>query len=295
MAESRYKIKAVGAPFELQHSSCSDIKPQKFDWSDQKQDIVVHIDRGMFTAPDPLITKDKTFGWVCESRFIVPDVYNFLIHNHKILFNNYYNKIFTCDSELMKLNSNFVYCPNGSNYPWIKKNIWSIYNKYKLCSMFCSPKLLTQGHVYRHQIARLAIDNGFDVYGGAHGTQRLIVDQKNPWDNKPPAPWDSKFPGLIAYMFSIVIENGVYDSYWTEKITDCFATGTIPVYCGTKKVLDFFDGDGIIFLEPNKEIETIQKLSTDLYNSKISAIKNNFNAVKNIKLADDYLFDQIIK
>lgn len=287
MAESGYKVRAIGAPFEIQYSSCSNLKPNKFNWTTEKSEWDVHIDRGMMQQPDFSTPKEKRYGWVCESKFIIPDVYNFLIHNHKALFENYYNKIFTCDASLLELNSNFVFCPIGSNYPWVPKEEWKIYNKTKLCSMFCSPKLRTEGHVYRHQIARLALDNGIDVFGGAHGTPRTVVDPTN--------PWNTKIDGVKDYMFSIVIENGIYDSYWTEKITDCFATGTIPVYCGTKKVLDFFDPDGIIFLEPNKELETIEKLSTDLYNSKISAIKNNFNAVKNIKLADDYLFDQIIK
>lgn len=285
MAESRYKIKAVGAPFDTEHSSCSDIKPQNFDWTIDDADTVVHIDRGMFLLPDSNIPKEKIYGWVCESRFIVPDVYNFLIDKHKVLFENYYNKIFTCDSDLLCLNPNFVYCPNGSNYPWIKKNIWSVFNKYKLCSMFCSPKKITEGHMYRHQIARLGLDHGFDIYGGAHGTKRTVID--------PKAPWDSKYQGLVSYMFNIVIENGIYDSYWTEKITDCFATGTIPVYYGTKKILDFFDPDGIIFLEQGKEEEIIKNLSAELYNSKIEAIKNNFNAVKKIKLADDILWEKI--
>ena len=38
-------------------------------------------------------------------------------------------------------------------------------------------------------------------------------------------------------MFSVCIENDVYDTYFTEKILDCFATGTIPIYKGTKNKL----------------------------------------------------------
>jgi hypothetical protein len=236
MAESGHKVRAIGAPFEIQHSSCSNLKPSNFNWTTEKSEWDVHIDRGMMQQPDFSIPKEKRYGWVCESSFIIPDVYNFLIHNHKVLFKNYYNKIFTCDQSLLDLNANFVYCPVGSNYPWVPKQQWKIYDKTKLCSMFCSPKLRTEGHAYRHQIARLALDNGFDVFGGAHGTPRTVVDPRN--------PWNTKIDGVKDYMFSIVIENGIYDSYWTEKITDCFATGTIPVYSGTKKVLDFFDSDG---------------------------------------------------
>lgn len=287
MAESRYKIKAIGAPFDINYSSCSNLKPDKFDWTNEDSDTVVYIDRGLFLLPDPNIKKEKTFGWVCESRFIIPDVYNFLIHNHKVLFNNYYSKIFTCDQDLLNLNENFVYSSAGSNYPWVPEQSWKLYEKSKLCSMFCSPKRHTEGHVYRNQVARLGLDLGVDVFGGAHGTARTVIDPRN--------PWSTKIDGLKHYMFNIVIENGVYDSYWTEKITDCFATGTIPVYFGSKKILNTFDADGIIFLEYNKEQEIIQSLTKDLYTSKIQAIKNNFEKVKQIKIADDYLFDHIIK
>lgn len=287
MAESRNKVRAIGAPFEIQHSSCSNLSPSNFTWTTEKSDCDVYIDRGIMYQPDFSVSKQKRYGWVCESRFIIPDVYNFLIHNHKVLFDNYYNKIFTCDASLLKLNSNFVFCPSGSNYPWIAKKDWAIYEKTKLCSMFCSPKKITQGHLYRHKIAELALNRKFDVFGGAHNTVRTVTDPRN--------PWNTKLYGLKDYMFSIVVENGVYDSYWTEKITDCFATGTVPVYVGTKKILDFFDADGIIFLELEKEEKILQQLSRELYDSKLTAITNNFNTVNKIKLADEYLFDEIIK
>ena len=46
-----------------------------------------------------------------------------------------------------------------------------------------------------------------------------------------------KEEGLCDYRFSVAIENGQYKTYFTEKILDCFATGTIPVYLGAPKSL----------------------------------------------------------
>ena len=287
MANTRNKIKAVGAPFNTEHSSCSDLIPQEFNWTEEYSDIVVHIDRGMFLLPDPQIKKQNTFGWVCESKFIVPEVYNFLIHKHKILFDNYYNKIFTCDRDLINLNSNFIWAPIGSNYPWIKKQDWKIYDKTKTCSMFCSPKRMTEGHVYRHNIAKLALDKGFDVFGGAHGTPRTVNDPRN--------PWNTKLNGVKDYMFNVVIENGVYDSYWTEKLTDCFATGTIPIYWGTKKLPKEFSEAGVIRLEPGNEEVVLDSLSVDLYQSMKTGIEHNFNVVQTLKLADDIIYEEIQK
>ena len=283
MAESRNKVRGIGLPFDPQYSSCSNIKPKDFDWVTTAGDWDVHVDQGLLMQPDSNVDKSKRFGWVCESKYIVPDVYWFLTRKHKEMFENYYTKIFTCDQELLDLDERFVYCPNGSNYPWVRKNTWELYEKTKLCSMFCSPKLMTEGHVYRHRIARLALDASFSVFGGVHGTIRTVIDPQN--------PWNTKIDGLKDYRFSIIMENGNYDSYWTEKVTDCFAVGTIPVYWGTKKLLDFFESDGIIMLESGKEQEIIESLTPELYKKMKPSIKNNFDKVKEIQIADDVLFN----
>ena len=279
MAESRYKIKGIGFPFNPQYSSCSIIKPTLFDWTIDKGDCVVHIDHGMLLTPDQNTPKDKRFGWICESRFIVIKVYEFLIKNHRELFEKYYNKIFTCDKTLLELDSNFVYCPNGSNYPWIPKDQWSIYSKTKLCSMFCSPKIFTTGHEYRHKIAKLAIDAGFDVFGGAHGSPRTIMDPHN--------PWNTKIDGVRDYMFSIVMENGVYDDYYTEKITDCFVTGTIPIYWGSPSIGKHFNMDGIIVFDDKFDMNS---LTYELYKSKIDAVKDNYNRMLGVEISESIIY-----
>ena len=72
---------------------------------------------------------------------------------------------------------------------------------------------------------------------------------------------------------SVGIENAVYDTYFTEKLTDCFACGTIPIFYGCRGVTKYFNEDGIIFLDDNFDLST---LTEDLYYSKIEAVKDNF-------------------
>jgi hypothetical protein len=141
--------------------------------------------------------------------------------------------------------------------------------------------------VYRHQLARLALDLGVDVFGGAHGTIRTVADPQN--------PWNTKIDGIRDYMFSIVIENGVYEAYTTEKLTDCFATGTIPIYWGTQELPDIFDSDGVIWLQVGNEREIFQSLTPELYASKQKAIQNNLEALQQLKIADDTLFELIMR
>ena len=95
---------------------------------------------------------------------------------------------------------------------------------------------------------------------------------------------------LFHRIVQTVIENCNYETYFTEKITDCFANGVIPVYYGTRAISDYFDINGIIFLTDDFDISTLTK---ELYQSKIQSIQNNLNTVRHLKGADDFLAERI--
>jgi hypothetical protein len=100
---------------------------------------------------------------------------------------------------------------------------------------------------------------------------------------------ENKEEGLCDYMFSVVIENGFYQSYFTEKLLDCFATGTIPVYLGTSDISDYFNKDGIIDLTEEFDV------SEEIYYSKIDAIKENLEKIKTIEVLEDFIYMQYLK
>ena len=91
---------------------------------------------------------------------------------------------------------------------------------------------------------------------------------------------------------TLSIENAVYDTYFTEKLTDCFACGTIPIFYGCKGVTKYFNEDGIIFLDDDFDLSTLTK---DLYYSKIEEVKDNFERANNFPVAEDYLFETYFK
>ena len=95
---------------------------------------------------------------------------------------------------------------------------------------------------------------------------------------------------MLFRSFSIVIENSVYPKYYTEKITDCFATGTVPIYYGDTSIGEDFDLNGIIFIE---NLESLDLLNFDLYYSLMPAIQNNFDRVSKLKTADDCLYESV--
>ena len=96
-------------------------------------------------------------------------------------------------------------------------------------------------------------------------------------------------------MFSVVLENDQYDDYFTEKILDCFATGIVPIYWGTKNIGDYFNTDGIIQVPKNVESinSLVNSLTPSMYYDRMDAIKDNFERVKRIQMADDMLVEKI--
>ena len=97
---------------------------------------------------------------------------------------------------------------------------------------------------------------------------------------------------LKDYMFSFACENANYPTYFTEKLTDCFACGTIPVYYGTAGVAQYFNPEGIIFLEGAAPWNNIpwEKLTKEYYESKHIVIRENFEIAASMRVAEDYLY-----
>ena len=88
-----------------------------------------------------------------------------------------------------------------------------------------SNKISTVGHKLRFSVVDSLKQNDieFSVYG------RTVNNI------------DYKLTALKDYAFSIVIENSKIDYYFTEKLIDCFSTGTIPIYYGCPSIGNFFD------------------------------------------------------
>jgi hypothetical protein len=274
-------VQAIGSPFLPQFSSNSDLKPKKFEWTTSDSPVKVFIDsaipHGIRYQKKP---GEKKIAWICESRAIfhawsVPrDAFLSMVPQ----LEESYDAIFFSDREFNKNSQKFHFSFAGSNLPWVKNQ--QIFNKTKNCSMFASGKKVTIGHHIRHQIAE-QLKGQIDIVGGAASTTKIGSSQ---------SPWDSKHTYLNDYRFQIVIENDKYETYFTEKLTDCFATGTIPIYWGAPDIGKYFNLDGMIIL--NDELD-ISLLTEEYYLSKIDAIKDNFERVQKMQGSDDILFNLI--
>jgi hypothetical protein len=206
----------------------------------------------------------RKIGLLIEPPAILPEIYKFVDENYKK-----FDYILTFDKTLLDSGRNFLFYPFGAC--WIKD--FSPPTKTKMCSMIASDKRFTPGHNFRQQIIQQFKDK-VDHFG--RGFNFI----------------ETKEEGLRDYYFSIVIENSRTDYYFSEKILDCFATKTVPIYWGSD-ISPFFDMDGILtFNNVNDLTEIVNSLTVEKYNSMVEHINNNFTKIKNdnYEIPEDWLY-----
>ena len=297
--------------------------PTKFSYCYEQEDgdfdlvflgddkIVDYIEGKIKIKKDvPIIARpyeDRNY-WI--SKYGEPKIFNLLLQNY-----DKFDLILTLDKILLdKLPntkfwpanyvSQFNMLPNPENYPTKKSIYWDtfeipedeaykVHEKTKLVSCVASNKSFLPGHIRRlNFLKEINKRNDIDVYGRGIN------------------PIDSKFDALKEYAFTIAIEMiKVGDEYskdnqvwtngeplWSEKINDCFLTGTIPIYFGCDVIGDFFNMDGILVFENQKELDDIlNNLSFDLYKSMLPAVYDNLERAKKYPLNNDDLYDQFFK
>lgn len=268
---NKLTLNMIGGGFQHAFSSCGWNHPKHVVWdkTTHTSPISIHIDAGVFE-----IVPDKSklnIAWFCESpyfmwpytkKFDIPDVKEWALKTYKF--------IFTSDKELLKKHPELTYViPHA--HPWIQDR--KIFSKTKLTSIIASAKKEAPGHILRHSVIDTYGDF-IDTFGGGYNPIKL------------------KEEGLKDYMFSFSIENIQSDGYFTEKICDCFATGTIPIYWGDKTISDHFLTEGIICLEDGFDSSFLTK---EFYESKKSFIEENFHKAINLPISEDYIYLNYIK
>ncbi len=203
--------------------------------------------------------------WLLESQYIMPGLVEYILQNRELIETTY-DIIFTHNQRLLEL---------GDKYKWVPANgFWiqtpKIYDKNMMVSMVSSNKKMCPGHIERLQWVEKLRDK-VDLYG--RGFNEIKYKEE----------------ALCNYMFSVAIENGQYETYFTEKLLDCFATGTIPVYLGAPDINDHFNGNGIIPLIENLD------LSEDLYYSRRDAIEDNLERSKAMEVTEDFIWENYFK
>jgi hypothetical protein len=220
-------------------------------------------------------------AWLMEPRAYAPASYQLL----ESLIDKF-DMVLTYDSKLLKQYPNVTKRIPASGIFLDSESIFIKSEKNKLCSMIYSEKTMLEGHRLRHVIAKLITDNfgavgPVDMFGSGTGA-RLV----------------KKSDALNHYMFSISVENSIDDFYITEKAFDCFATRTIPIYWGSNKIKTDFslNPEGILIFNTLEELMSIvATISPELYDSRLSAIEENYQAVLKHYSVDDHIAEAISK
>lgn len=254
--------------------------PKYFNWKNiknsnnikiGKKDLVVYTDNYL----DSRHYGHRKIAWLLEPPEINPNIYEFIKKNY-----NRFDFVITHNKELTKLDKRILYCINGMC--WINESDFCIYSKSKVVSIIASGKTHTTGHKLRNKFVEYVNNNrgklnySVDIYGWSFNPLRYKLD------------------GLMDYYFSIAIENSQSNNYFTEKIIDCFVTGTVPIYWGTPGLAEFFDINGVITFSTIEELdEILNNLTLDDYTSRMESIKYNYERAKEFVSPEDWMYKNL--
>jgi hypothetical protein len=149
---------------------------------------------------------------------------------------------------------------------WVGKSYDELHDldvpeKTRALSAIASTKDWITGHRMRGKFVERAAQKfpDMDLYGRG---RELEIDDK----------WD----GLATYRYSLAIENTSKDDYWTEKISDCFLSYTVPFYFGATNISQYFPEDSFIWLpidDPERAVSVIHEtLAHDEWKKRLPAI-----------------------
>jgi hypothetical protein len=208
--------------------------------------------------------------WLLEPESIHPECYK-----HLPSYANDYDLILTHHRWVVNKYPNAIYCPWGST--WIADHDRDIHQKFwSHPTCVFSAKEFTPLHQFRQKIKEWLHVKDITTYGRPHN------------------PIENKISILRTAPFHIVVENCAIEGYYTEKIVDCFLTGTVPIYYGCPDIGKQFDERGIIKFKTLAELEQIcSKLSMELYYSLLDSVKYNFEQAQKYINQEQLVLDTI--
>lgn len=242
----------------------------KWIWDRKPVDSEITVFSDCFIKEAETSKSKKKIGWLIE-----PPIINEFIYQYVKIKESLFDLIFTFSKDLINRGPKYKLYPYGTT--WIKEEERYIYKKEKICSTIVSSKRYTPGQQLRHVAVKM-YGSKMDAMGG--GYKKI----------------GEKIVGLKDYMFSLTIENSSIENYFTEKIMDCFMTGTIPIYWGCKNISQFFNPTGILIFNSIKELEDIFfSLSEAEYKKRLPAVKENFNRAHEYLSLEKWLWNKGLK
>jgi Glycosyltransferase family 10 (fucosyltransferase) C-term len=263
-------------------AKCGESRFIEWDRSPGKGDLVFFTDKCLPVVDMPVYKSSYKIAWILEPFVIRPQVYDWIVQNY-----TKFDMVLTHHTQFLNIDQRFRYYPSAMTE--VGQKFWGPppTPPPKCLSIIASDKNYAPGHKLRHQFIREfrnskpELLNKFDIYGREYN--RI----------------EDKGTGLQDYRYSITIENCQVECYFTEKIIDCFATFTIPIYWGCDGVKRFFYADGIIMVNDITDLLkaaefACSKDGEDFYNQKLEVMKENYNKALNFQTAEDWIYLNIL-
>lgn len=189
-----------------------------------------------------------------------------------------FDLVLTHDKDILEAVPQARYLTLVSTWEWER----GPHEKTKMVSAVLSAKNTTVAQQFRHELyGNDEIRSRVDFLGAITGTRLK-----------------EKMEGVRPYRFSLALENGTYDWWHTEKLFDCFATKTIPLYHGCRDTEQLrvmgFNPDGILWFDTAKELSAIlQKISADYYDMMLPVVEQNYTRIWQKPYVENWLADKI--
>ncbi|MCS6243031.1 MAG: hypothetical protein H2172_04120 [Opitutus sp.] len=241
--------------------------PFEWDRSSAVSPLTVYTDENVADAV--ALESQTKVAWLYESPEVTRKAYKYITSNP-----GKFNRILTFNQPILEKFPHARFTPIGGC--WLHEKDWTLPEKKRTLSIIASAKKSLPGHKLRHTV----INN--------HKPQIDFIAGNGY------KPISLKIEALRDFRYSICIENCRQNFYFSEKLIDCFLTGTIPIYWGCPGIGLFFNLDGLITFEHPYQLEKILAgLSALDYDQRLSAIKDNFERAKRYVYVEEHIWRNV--
>lgn len=210
---------------------------------------------------------DYKILFLAEPSAILPEVNEIALEN-----SNQFDRIYTFNQHVLDRYKTAELFEWGSS--WLDFKDLEIDKKNHI-TFVTSSKNQSLGHSLRldifEKLKKIDFINGIEVY-----------------QHQSPPFHQRRNDFFEKSMFHISVENSQQKNYFTEKIIDCFASKTLPIYYGCPNLGDWFNMDGVIAFNNISELDKIfDFIDENFYNSKLNAIEENYEIAKKFHSDND--------
>ena len=220
-------------------------------------------------ADAPTHQSHHKVAWLLESPEVTRKAYKSIIKDKQR-----FDRVLTFHQPLLEQLANTRFTPIGGC--WLHAHDWAIHTKKQNLSIIASAKKSLPGHKLRHDIISLHQREINFIAGNGY------------------IPINLKIEALRDFRYSLCIENCRENFYFSEKLIDCFLSGTVPIYWGCPSIGLFFNLDGLIVFENPRQLKAmLASINESDYAQRLSAIKDNFERAKRYAYVENHVWNNV--